>query len=383
MTPLRLGFVGAGTITLRLLPHFTVADTASRVVVTAICDPVIERAQAASDTFFGGRAVAHAGLTNLLADDDVDAVSIASPIGLHFEHTLAAIRAGKHVHVNKTMTVTRREADILIEEAERRNVHIVASPGEMLRPHNLETKRLIESGAIGQVAWALCGAALGNYHVSEPERQGSDPLTNVDPAWYFRVPGGGPLYDLTVYSLHGLTGVLGPAVRVTAMSGILIPERHFGGRTITAEAHDNTIILLEFASGAYAVALGTAAGNLSDDGGFDFSASYFGTEGSIRGLEYNGTPLDYPGRALAQSAPDGGRRPNFGGNEWILPHITEAHRGLEELHVFEDIMQLVDSVATGVPSTVSAEHARHVVEIIEASYDAARTGIAQTLQTSF
>ncbi|GAB4185439.1 MAG: hypothetical protein Fur005_47890 [Roseiflexaceae bacterium] len=46
----------------------------------------------------------------------------------------------------------------------------------------------------------------------------SDVLSNVDPSWYFRKPGGGPLYDMTVYSLHGLTGVLGPAKRVTAMS---------------------------------------------------------------------------------------------------------------------------------------------------------------------
>lgn len=383
MPPLRLGFVGAGTISLRLLPHFRVADTASQVRVTAICDPVRERAQAASDTLLNGEAVAYTSLDEMLAADDIDLVTIASPIGLHFEQALAAVRAGKHVHVNKTMTVTTAEADQLIAEAQAHNVRIVASPGEMLRPHNIETKRRIDAGEIGTVAWALCGAALGNYHVAEPERQGNNPLSNVDPSWYFRVPGGGPLYDLTVYSLHGLTGVLGPVTRVTAMSKILIPVRHFNGRDIRAEAHDNTLILLELASGAFAVAYGTAAGNLSDDGDFDFSATYFGTEGSISGVTMNGKPLDYPGRELAESAPDGGARSNFGGNEWLLPHISEAHRDLEELHVFEDIMQLVDWVDRGIPSVATPEHARHVIEIIEAAYRAAETGQTQELRTTF
>ena len=37
-------------------------------------------------------------------------------------------------------------------------------------------------------------------------RQGDDPLCNIDPSWYYRKPGGGPLYDMTVYAMHGLTG---------------------------------------------------------------------------------------------------------------------------------------------------------------------------------
>ena len=383
MTRLRLGFVGAGTINLRLLPHFAVEDIAERVEVTAICDPVLERAEAASAKHTGGAAQAFRSLDEMLDADLVDAVTVGSPIGLHFEHVRAALRAGKHVHVNKTMTVTTAEADVLIEEATAHDVRLVASPGEMLRPHNIETKRLIDAGEIGVVAWALCGAALGEYHIAEPERQGADPLTNVDPSWYFRVPGGGPLYDLTVYSLHGLTGVLGPVARVTALSGVLIPERTFHGRSIATEADDNTVILLQFASGTLAVAYGTAAGNLRADGDFDFSGRYFGTDGEIAGLTFNGGPLRYPGREVAASAPDGGTRSNFGGNEWVLPHITEPHRRLEELHVFEDIMQMVDWATLGTPSPATAEHARHVVEIIEASYRAAQTGQTQQLTTVF
>ena len=108
--PLRLGIVGVGTLTLRaVLPHLTQSDIADRVRVTALCDPVIARAeQAARDFGVGG---AYPTLDAMLAANDVDAVTIVSPIGLHFDHCRAALEAGKHVHVNKTMTTTVAEAD--------------------------------------------------------------------------------------------------------------------------------------------------------------------------------------------------------------------------------------------------------------------------------
>jgi predicted dehydrogenase len=53
------------------------------------------------------------------------------------------------------------------------------------------------------------------------------------------------------------------------------------------------------------------------------------------------------------------------------------------MHVFEDVMQLVDWILDGTPSIVTAEHARHVVEIIEAAYRAAETGETQALTSTF
>ena len=58
----------------------------------------------------------------------------------------------------------------------------------------------------------------------------------------------------------------------------------------------------------------------------------------------------------------------------VLPHVTGVHRDIEEQHVYEDIMQLVDWVREGKPSIVTAEHARHVIDIIESAYRAAATG---------
>jgi hypothetical protein len=51
---------------------------------------------------------------------------------------------------------------------------------------------------------------------------------------------------MTVYALHALTGILGPARRVTAMSGVRLREREFRGRLYPAEADDNTLMVLDY-----------------------------------------------------------------------------------------------------------------------------------------
>ena len=56
---------------------------------------------------------------------------------------------------------------------------------------------------------------------------------------------------------------------------------------------------------------------------------------------------------------------------------------MEEAHVFEDVMQLVDWVRDDKPTLATAEHARHVIDIFEAAYRSAVTGQAQDLNTSF
>src|SRR5882672_6000015 len=106
--PIRIGIVGVGALTLRgILPHLSQPDVADRVTVAALADPVIEGARDAAARF--GVPAAFGSLDELLAAGDVDAVTIASPIGLHFEHARAALRAGRHVHLNKTMTTTVAE----------------------------------------------------------------------------------------------------------------------------------------------------------------------------------------------------------------------------------------------------------------------------------
>jgi predicted dehydrogenase len=373
--PLRIGVVGVGALAQRgILPHLTQPDVADRVVVQAVCDPVEERARAVAERF--GVPTAFAGIEEMLGSGVVDAVTIASPIGLHFEHCRLSLEGGLHVHVNKTLSTTVAEADTLIALAGERDLRLVASPGEILRPQVTRTRELLASGAIGDVAWAICGGAFGAYHESEePERvaAGGPP---INPAWYFRKPGGGPMYDITVYSLHQLTSVLGPAQRVTALSGIRVPYREFQGERITTEADDNTILLLDFGEGMFAVAYGTASGAVSEQFG---ACVFHGSRGTIDGVLLDGEPFDFPGREATLHGPV----TDWDAQMCVLEHVVGPHRQIPEAHVFEDIMQLVRWVSKGVPSPVTAEHARHVVDIIESGYRSAASSTTETLATTF
>lgn len=346
--------------------HLSLPDVQDMVHLAAVCDPAPGRATAAAEKF--GVRSAYETYADLLADPNVHAITLGTPIGMHFDQGMAAIAAGKHVHFNKTMTTTAEEAKILIDAAREHGIKLVASPGQMTRPDNREIRRIVRNGELGKLAWASVGAAFGNYHEEEGVRKGDDPLSNINPAWYWRKPGGGPLYDMTVYGLHTLTGILGPAKRVTGMSGILIFEREFKGEMYPTDADDNSLAILDFGGSTLAFIYGTAVGGIDAEFG---RPSFYGTKGTITGGNLNGSPLPFPGDDDGLSHYVRGR------------HIQGVHREMGEAHVFEDIMQLVDYVANGTLPNASAEHAAHVIEIIEKVYLASETGQTQTLTTEF
>ena len=89
----RLGIVGAGSIALRgHFPHLTMDDD-KRARITAVCDPVLGAPAAAAKY---GVPAAYATMEELLEAGDVDAVSICSPIGVHYEQGMLAVAHGVH-----------------------------------------------------------------------------------------------------------------------------------------------------------------------------------------------------------------------------------------------------------------------------------------------
>jgi predicted dehydrogenase len=249
----------------------------------------------------------------------------------------------------------------------------------MLDRTQQKVRDLIRSGALGKVYWAFSSNA-GGGHENETFRAGSDASSNVDPTWYYK-KGGGPMYDMAVYSLHTLTGVLGPARRVTALSGIGTPVRQWKEKAIQVEMDDNTLMLLDFGDATFAIATGQ---NCPTSPYFGFGRmAYFGTEGaidfgrSIGGLEINAPkqlrgPLGFDATSLKVAAE--GRD---------LPYVTPPHRAIQEPHVYADIAHLAECIIEDRDPIPTGEHARHVVEIIEAGYRAAETGRTQELTTTF
>lgn len=361
--PVRLGIVGAGVLAERVLQHLVEPDVRDDVEVVAVCDTDPSRAKSVAEAF--GVSHAYVDFDEFLADPNIDAVSIATPIALHAEQGLKALKAGKHVHINKAMATTVAEADQLINTADAQGLFLVASPGEALRPEVERTRRHIESGDIGDVEWAVAGMSLGIYHETEAERSENDMATGPDPSWYFQSAGGGPLYDGAVYQLHRLTRALGPVSRVSAMSRLARPVREFGGRQIHCTTDDTVLMLLEFESGVIGFAYGVSDGDLGEFG----RGSVFGSRGTLVNGSLTGGEQSKPGEGPEDQIPG-------------FPHVNAAHASLREPHVFEDIMQLVDSIRTGKPSVVRAEQARHVVDVIESALRSARSGRTESVMST-
>ena len=373
---LRVGLSGCGSVSQRgLIPHLAQPDVKDRIEFRAVMDPVRGRAKATAEIH--EIPLWYEDYDQMLEEGDLDMVVIASPIGFHYEQGLKAVQMGMHVHFNKTMTTTKREADEIIEAAKARGVKLVASPGEMQRAAYQEAKRLLmKERVIGKIYYALLGG--GMLHEYEAFREGDDVLSNVNPLWYYRRPGGGPMYDGVVYSLHALTGILGPAKRVMGMSGIGLKERGFKEHRVTVDMDDNTHLLLDFGDGTYANVYGAFACNVRRPAALQFAGSDGRMQVSGRGLAVHShrtkTLFGVHGGVLQSS--DHRAFPD-------LPYLTGVHKKLPERHVFSDIMHLVDCVLNDKAPVVTAEHARHVIEIIDAGYRSSETGVIQELTTTF
>ncbi|MDO4321399.1 MAG: Gfo/Idh/MocA family oxidoreductase [Lachnospiraceae bacterium] len=358
-----LGIVGGGAIARRILAHLDQEDVKDKVFLAAICDPAPGRAQEIAETFHIARW--YLSLEEMLADSEVDAVTLCTPIGLHFQQGIQAIEAGKHVHFNKTMAVTTKEVDMLVEAAQKKGVKLAASPGNMLWPFNQRKRKYILEGKLGKVVWASgCSGNSATYHLNEGERRNTGNAShNVNPAWYFQKNGGGPLYDSTIYAIHSITGVLGPAKSVLAVSKKMRESFIFNGIEINNEMDDFIVMILEFEGGAHGIIYAIPTEEPEALGG-QFGV-FYGLDGYIDRVGLNGEMnLKYEGDRM--------------------PHHFGEHGKLWECHVYEDVMQLVSWILEdGEEPLCSVSHAKHAIEIIEACYESIRIGTAVPLKTTF
>jgi predicted dehydrogenase len=178
-----------------------------------------------------------------------------------------------------------------------------------------------------------------------------------------------------VYGIHEITGLLGPARRVTAFTGITEPERivrggPFKGKRIRVTEDDNVLALLDFGGSTFAVV----------DGTFNVHASkgpkieIFGREGTLN-LYKTGSPLLEIYRQDVADGLDG----------WVVPEPWPASNNarFDLLHRGLLIDHLADVVAGEQDLVLSAEHARHALEIMIAIKQSSREGRAIELTTTF
>jgi predicted dehydrogenase len=316
-----------------------------------------------------------ASIEEMLETAYPDVVAIATPIPHHFSQAMTAIEAGKHVYVQKTLTATLDEANQLLAARDCAGVLLGAAPGYDLFPLVGRMRELVAAGAIGEICIAY-SYTMGFGHQSEPIRQGEGVLAEVDPSWYYR-RGAGPLPDVTVYALQLLTSVLGPVSSISAMGNLRRPVREWRGRDIPLEVEDNNVLLLGFDRGAFGVAVGSdCVGGSQVPWG---AISLHGTQGALEVTDVH-HDSGYPVRFEVT----GDGQPAVHAMSVDEQHYLQGpHLGIEEPHVYADIMDLVDAVRDGRPPRASAEQARHVVEIVDLAREAVADGATKHLTTTF
>jgi len=142
---IKVGFIGTGVISAL---HFKAYREISEAEVVAICDLDGKRLRQRAQQW--GVAKTYVSYQDLIADDGIDAVEILTPQQSHREIAIAALEAGKHISVQKPMTVTIEEADEMVAVAGK--FPTVARVYENFRfyPAIEQAKALIDSGEIGE-----------------------------------------------------------------------------------------------------------------------------------------------------------------------------------------------------------------------------------------
>lgn len=235
---LRLGMIGCGQISKRFFDQAEkLAARGWEVRFVATCAAHEESARAKADE--RGCARWYTDYRRLLDDSDVDGVVVTTPHALHSTMATDAVRAGKHVLVEKPMT-TRWEQALALRDAVQANrgVTFMALP-YVDNPTFLRALEFAREVYIGRITGI-------EAELSFP----GPPRSN----WYYSAEAeGGAMLDTMVYPLARVAALMGPAARITALVNRLIPHRITGdGGRVEPGVDDNVSILLEYPTGQQA-----------------------------------------------------------------------------------------------------------------------------------
>jgi predicted dehydrogenase len=313
------------------------------VQVTRACDVAPDARQAVRERF--GDIPFSDDYRSVVEAGDVDLVLVLTSMPEHGPIARAALEAGKHVLVEKPMAVTLAAAAELVELARRSPGYLLPAPHVVLSPTYQAIWRRMQRGDIGQPLQARA-------------RYGWD-----GPWWgqWFYRPGGGSLFDLGVYNVVALTGLLGPARRVTAMTAVTRPERVVDGVPMRVEAEDNAHVLIEFPNAV----LGVVTTGFTMQRYRSPAIEIYGTQGTIQML---GDDWDPDGYELWQNSV----------GAWQIFAETDPNWPWTD-----GLRHLVECIQHGTRPLITPEHGFHALEIMIKAQESGRDGQARPIESTF
>lgn len=346
---IRIGIIGCGSVSGQYLPHLSKSPF---VELVSACDIVYERAKSRAAEF---KIPNHyPSVDKMLAGAPFDLFVNLTDMQEHERLNKMALDTNHHVWSEKPMANSYKAGRELLDLAKSKKLRIWGAPAVVNSPQFAFMSKSIREGKLGKVS-----SAHAHYG-------------HLGPTWsaFFYEKGGGSLPDLGVYNLATLTGLLGPAKSVMAMTSIVTPERTVDNKgKIKVEAEDNAMVLMDHGSGV--ISHVQCGFNYFDPYGHEgkgqekHTITIWGTHGNMGLVGYDWAPY---GVDLATLDHEQAQR--------FVPDPGE--------YVWQQGASVISrALVENTEPLIAAEHALHVLEIIEAARESGATGKKINLTSTF
>ncbi|MGR9178509.1 Gfo/Idh/MocA family protein [Rhizobium leguminosarum] len=354
---LRIGVVGCGNISLAYMRN---APLFRDVEIVACADLNADAAKRRAAEF----DLRAADVDSLIDDKNIDLILNLTIPAAHFDVSMRALSAGKHVFTEKPLGVTAAEGRRLVDAAAGKGLMLGSAPDTFLGAAGRHARRQMEAGAIGKLVTGtafMMGRGMEHWH--------------PDPSFYYQA-GAGPVMDMGPYYLTMMVNLMGPIRRVQAVatSGqeerLITAEGPKRGTTFRVGTPTSVLSLLEFDCGA-TVTFGSSWDVFRHS---NHPIELHGTEGSLRLPDpdnFGGSVALSSRGAPWQETDTSGEL--FGAVNWPIAAPDRANYRMLGL------ADLARAIIEGRAPRASGDLALHVLEVMEAILRAGETGIAQTI----
>ena len=330
----------------------------------AVVDIVFERAKEMQEKY--NIPYAFRSVTELIEKCDFDIAIDSASIQAHHEINMAVLKAGKHLISQKPAAPTVEMLTEQMELAKKMGVKYACAPIHPMRHDLAVAKQIMADGGIGEPVYIKCNMTHGG-----PEYFQYRP---VNPQWFFE-EGAGALVDMGVHGLQTVTTMFGPIKKVSCLATITDPNR-----TVRSGAYNGVKIKTDILPDQYLISITFKNGKIGFvDTGFSQKASkcptleIYGTRGTISVTQpymENKKPEVY----IDSHA--------VGLRGWTVPLDWEEKMPTikSQCCILADLIKAIETDGTPV---LSAEHARHVLEVMCKIPEAIASGSTVDIETEF
>lgn len=339
---IKIGIVGCGTVS-RF--HVSAIKDARGVVLAGACNNRVGKAEQLCRE---NNVCLYTDYDEMLASPDIDAVSICTPNKNHAEQVLKAIKAGKHVLVEKPMAITIDELDAIVAAARESRVTVSSVCQHRFTDEAQAIKRAIDGGELGKIV--LASLSMRFFRSKEYYEQAE---------WRGTIEGdgGGVLMNQGIHGVDLLCYLLGQPVQVCGYAGTLL-------RSI--EVEDTAAGAVLFESGAMA----TIDATVCSEPAFSQKLFISGEKGSILLDEDEIKLWALPVPCPVMPRGDDGFSSAFGPTGINYAFHTRQ---------YEDFAAAIN---TGKSPLIDAPQGRLPAEVILGLYKSSKTGKAVTIRST-